>query len=1188
MQARVETKSRSVLGATEITLLAPIKRGLIPAQDSRSYESRATLVLATLQALGISRREIDTPPSIPEVADNIRAIRSFRIAIVGREPRQILLSVSFDGGWEPYMRRIWRDLGPLLDLIFCNCEGYLLSSSHPFPAYSAWVRQAQVATGFYYEDSPLTVSDQHLLRGLQGDPCPAPETTGQTPQEQARAALLAFYRLSDMHPPHPPCEDGAVLRRAARLLLGALTDFPAPSLRTPSERAAWEWFKPTEEDEKEKEEAEKAAAAHAAAAKAKPDLANVQAGILERLPGIAHGCMALVELTTADGVSRLIAHLKQALLLSAAASPYQLEGPLFANLAFTHAGLCMAGVDPGTLQQLPQEFREGMAARASILGDWLHNHPSHWTPPRGHGPGAPARIELSRVHALVFYALKGEYLKDWQDFNAPGKTPIKTAVGLLDAALQGVGRVIAVEPMQRYVSEGSQEATGHFQFRDGLSQPGLSAPGRLPRDTVPPGDLLLGYGNSLGDPPLTGRLWTDSTFLVVRKLRQYPERLQALVPSPAAQALLMGRHPDGSNLIDKTTGNDFDYEGEKGKECPLYAHVRRANPRSTRPDLMHLPRILRRGMSYGPPLKGNDANAERGLIFMAYNASIAEQFEVIQGWLGGGNSSGPGSFSGLRDPFLGVARAGDPRCFAWTDPKTGAQHQVELPADQPLVTLQWGLYAFVPSLSALQELAALAAERSQEEAITDIRDPRPEADRDALQRKRDRYDRDEATRVARGAAVIAQLMLAEQTLGFDAAVAQWKIALEDIGARGSGNSQAVWAAIRKLHGGLLRTPYGVLVCSKQLVEEVFANAAQRYTVSGYNGRLARSFGEIYLGLDAGPAYRARADAANKAIMGVTMQQAYASAYKHTAGQLSRLAVPIKVGEHLDVEVKDIVDQALADFCAEWFGLPDGSHVMPGGWHWRSDKFPTCPGHFHSPSRYTFQPQPGDETRRVGEEHGSLLKQQVLQFVRTVRNDAQRQGVLGAQLFTAIGDDAQLATTLIGVMMGFLPTVDGNLRSVLYEWVSEQSLWEHQAELRAQRDASTVMPTLEMARGVLAKPLLRSMQRCPVPELVWRTALSAHVLGTGSHSVEIRPGDLIVVSIVSAMQEDLLAERLDPFPVFGGNRKPPSTTAGLHPTHACPGYDMAMGVMLGFLAALLCSDVTLGTTLSPMSLRLSKP
>lgn len=66
-----------------------------------------------------------------------------------------------------------------------------------------------------------------------------------------------------------------------------------------------------------------------------------------------------------------------------------------------------------------------------------------------------------------------------------------------------------------------------------------------------------------------------------------------------------------------------------------------------------------------------------------------------------------------------------------------------------------------------------------------------------------------------------------------------------------------------------------------------------------------------------------------------------------------------------------------------------------------------------------------------------------------------------------------------------------------------------------------------------------------------------------------------------MQEDLLDGRRCPFPVFGGDRR-----AASPPTHACPGYEMAIGVMLGFLAALL-DTFELRPAASAMSLRLVK-
>ena len=48
------------------------------------------------------------------------------------------------------------------------------------------------------------------------------------------------------------------------------------------------------------------------------------------------------------------------------------------TLAFTWNGLRALGVPDESLASFPQEFREGMAARADILGDTGANHPDHW------------------------------------------------------------------------------------------------------------------------------------------------------------------------------------------------------------------------------------------------------------------------------------------------------------------------------------------------------------------------------------------------------------------------------------------------------------------------------------------------------------------------------------------------------------------------------------------------------------------------------------------------------------------------------------------------------------------------------------------------------------------------------------------------------------------------------------------
>ena len=59
--------------------------------------------------------------------------------------------------------------------------------------------------------------------------------------------------------------------------------------------------------------------------------------------------------------------------------------------AFTHSGLAALGVDPKTLASFPAPFREGMAARAEMLGDTGRRAPENW-----HG-----RLGSKDIHALL-------------------------------------------------------------------------------------------------------------------------------------------------------------------------------------------------------------------------------------------------------------------------------------------------------------------------------------------------------------------------------------------------------------------------------------------------------------------------------------------------------------------------------------------------------------------------------------------------------------------------------------------------------------------------------------------------------------------------------------------------------------------------------------------------------------------
>src|SRR5204863_3098236 len=48
------------------------------------------------------------------------------------------------------------------------------------------------------------------------------------------------------------------------------------------------------------------------------------------------------------------------------------------TVAFTWNGLRALGVDEASLATFPEEFRQGMVARAAVLGDTGANHPEHW------------------------------------------------------------------------------------------------------------------------------------------------------------------------------------------------------------------------------------------------------------------------------------------------------------------------------------------------------------------------------------------------------------------------------------------------------------------------------------------------------------------------------------------------------------------------------------------------------------------------------------------------------------------------------------------------------------------------------------------------------------------------------------------------------------------------------------------
>ena len=174
----------------------------------------------------------------------------------------------------------------------------------------------------------------------------------------------------------------------------------------------------------------------------------------------------------------------------------------------------------------------------------------------------------------------------------------------------------------------------------------------------------------------------------------------------------------------KVTGerypSDFLYltDDKDGLTCPLTSHIRRAFPRDTlisRPELAlkiaKRHRILRRGRLYGanplsPEKQGNGKKQKTsdntcGLFFMAFNADIAEQFEMIQhSWL---NNRHSGYQYDEVDPVAGQGKKETRRFTIQQRPAN-----IKLAGMNEFITVRGGGYFFMPSKSALRKLVEIA------------------------------------------------------------------------------------------------------------------------------------------------------------------------------------------------------------------------------------------------------------------------------------------------------------------------------------------------------------------------------------------------------------------------------------------------------------------------------------------------
>jgi len=353
---------------------------------------------------------------------------------------------------------------------------------------------------------------------------------------------------------------------------------------------------------------------------------------------------------------------------------------------------------------------------------------------------------------------------------------------------------------------------------------------------------------------------------------------------------------------------------------------------------------------------------------------------------------------------------------------------------------------------------------------------------------------------------------------------------------------------------VVREGDGVSVKCSREAGTVFENVAGHYTVAGYAERGRDSFGQIYLYLDSGPEYDRQSTPVNAALMALTAEESFDLALAETR---RFVAANPQAAENPSGHIADVSTRVLAAICTLWFDLPDGVHVIEGGLK-REPPFepPRCPGHYAPPSAYTFKPDPEPNVVQAGQLFGKILRRSVTAWLAGLRQAGTvPSGRLSHAVADAFPDDDDLVVrTIIGVMMGMLPTIDNNLKNVVGHLPA--------ATLAALRDALKAHPgpdSYRRASDVLLADLMRGMQARPVPDGVWRTATVDHDL----HGKAVKAGDKIRVYIDAATQADLAAGITDVFTVFGGDRR-----ATPQPQHACPAYRAAIGIMLGVLNGLL--------------------
>ena len=433
------------------------------------------------------------------------------------------------------------------------------------------------------------------------------------------------------------------------------------------------------------------------------ELDDIQSGVLRPRPTPYVATYIALRIDDPKAGRALMKRASQ--VVTSAANPTSPLADTWASVAVTYQGLKALGVPPQTLDSFSWEFRQGMAARASELGDIGESAPEHWEEPLG---SADLHVVLVAV--------------------SPDEERLEAT---LERARETYRQMPGIKAIWRQNCHALPTETEPFGFRDGISHPaieGSGIAGSNPHEQpLKAGEFVLGYTDELGgiqrtEPEVVGR---NGTYVVFRKLHQrvaaFRQYLKANSTSVADEELLaakmMGRWRSGAPLAlcpfhddpelgaDPRRNNDFLFEADdsRGFKTPGGSHIRRCNPRDASiAGVTRLHRMIRRGTAYGPTLPDGvmvDDEADRGLMFAFVGAHIGRQFEFVQSqWINDGIFFGAGQD---KDPIAGSTD------INFTVPRKPVRKRLQ--GIPKFVVTRGGEYCFMPGLRALRWLAELEA-----------------------------------------------------------------------------------------------------------------------------------------------------------------------------------------------------------------------------------------------------------------------------------------------------------------------------------------------------------------------------------------------------------------------------------------------------------------------------------------------